>query len=58
MTWGLPGMFLVAKPDSVADDVYRAVEKSKATVYTPFFWRYIMMIIKHIPDVIFKRMKM
>jgi decaprenylphospho-beta-D-erythro-pentofuranosid-2-ulose 2-reductase len=58
MTWGLPGMFLVAKPESVAEDVYRAVEKGKATIYTPFFWRYIMLIIKHVPEVIFKRMKM
>jgi len=58
MTWGLPGMFLVAHPKSVADDVYRAVEKGKPTIYTPFFWRYIMMIIKSVPDFIFKRMKM
>jgi len=27
-------------------------------VYLPGFWRYIMLIIKHIPEFVFKRMKM
>jgi len=58
MTWGLPGMFLVASPDQVAADVYRAVRKRKAEIYTPWFWRYIMRIIKTVPETVFKRMKM
>ncbi len=56
MTWGLPGMFLVASPDSVAADILKAVEKKKNTVYTPFFWRYIMLIIRLIPEPVFKKM--
>jgi len=56
MTWGLPGMFLVASPDAVASDILKAVEKKKNTIYTPFFWRYIMLIITHIPEAIFKKM--
>jgi short-subunit dehydrogenase len=58
MTWGLPGMFLVAEPRKVADDVYQAVKKGKSEIYTPWFWRYIMLIIKSVPDLVFKRMKM
>ena len=58
MTWGLPGLFLVASPDKVAEDVFRAVQKKKSVIYTPFFWRYIMLIIKSVPESIFKRMKM
>lgn len=58
MTWGLPGMFLVASPEAVAEDVYGAVKKGKSEIYTPFFWRYIMLIIKHLPEFVFKRMKM
>ena len=58
MTWGLPGMFLVASPENVAEDVYRAVSKGKSTIYTPWFWRYIMQIIKTVPEFVFKRMKM
>ena len=56
MTWGIEGMFLVASPESVADDLMRAVEKKKNTIYTPFFWRYIMLIIMHIPEFIFKKL--
>lgn len=57
MTWGLPGMFLVAAPEAVADDILKAVKKRRNVIYTPFFWRYIMLIIRHIPEPIFKKMK-
>jgi len=57
MTWGLPGMFLVASPEKVAEDIWRAVGKKRNVIYTPFFWRYIMLIIRHIPEFIFKKMK-
>lgn len=56
MTWGLTGMFLVASPEDVAADIMKAVAKKKNTIYTPFFWRYIMLIIRHIPEAIFKKM--
>jgi len=56
MTWGLPGMFLVASPDAVGRDILKAVAKRKNVIYTPFFWRYIMLIIRHIPEAIFKKM--
>lgn len=56
MTWGLPGLFLVASPDDAAADMLKAVAKGKNTIYTPFFWRYIMLIIKNIPEAIFKKM--
>ncbi|MFT4716619.1 MAG: short-subunit dehydrogenase [Paracoccaceae bacterium] len=56
MTWGIEGMFLVASPDDVAISILNAVDKKKNTIYTPFFWRYIMLIITHIPEAIFKKM--
>lgn len=58
MTWGLPGLFLVAKPEKVADDMWKAVRRGRSMIYTPWFWRYIMLIIRMIPDFIFKRMKL
>lgn len=58
MTWGLPGMFLVASPEKVAADVHRAVLHKRSEIYTPWFWRYIMLIIKSVPEFVFKRMKM
>lgn len=56
MTWGLDGMFLVASPEAVARDILRAVDKKKDVIYTPFFWRYIMLIIRHVPERIFKKL--
>ena len=47
---------LVATPDKVAQDIVHAVEKRHDTLYTPWFWRLIMLIIIHIPGPIFKRL--
>ncbi len=56
MTWGIEGMFLVATPEKVAADILKAVAKKRNVIYTPFFWRYIMLIIRSIPEFIFKKM--
>lgn len=56
MTWGIEGMFLVAPPEKVAKDILKAVAKQRNVIYTPFFWRFIMLIIRSIPERIFKKM--
>jgi len=56
MTWGIEGMFLVASPEDIAASIARAVEKQKNVLYTPFFWRYIMLIIRSIPEFLFKKL--
>ncbi len=56
MTWGLEGMFLVASPEKVAADMLRAAERRRNVIYTPFFWRWIMLIIRAIPEPLFKRL--
>ncbi|MEM6408674.1 MAG: SDR family NAD(P)-dependent oxidoreductase [Pseudomonadota bacterium] len=56
MTWGIEGMFLVAPPEKVARDILRAVERRTDVLYTPFFWRIIMGIIRTIPERVFKKM--
>jgi len=56
MTWGLPGMFLVAPPSAIADAAMAAVAKKRDIVYAPFFWWGIMNIIRHIPERIFKKL--
>ncbi|MEM9065842.1 MAG: SDR family NAD(P)-dependent oxidoreductase [Planctomycetota bacterium] len=58
MTWGLSGMFLVAPPERVAASIDRAAVRGKAVVYTPFFWRWIMLIIRLIPRPVFDRLGM
>ncbi len=56
MTWGIEGMFLVASPEDIANRLMAAVRKKQNVVYTPWFWRYIMLIIKNIPEFIFKKL--
>ena len=55
MTEGLK-LPLVAQPEVVAKDIVKAIESGRDELYTPFFWRYIMTVIKNIPEVVFKRM--
>ncbi|KKK88968.1 hypothetical protein LCGC14_2737820, partial [marine sediment metagenome] len=56
MTWGIEGMFLVASPDRVADDILSAVRRRRDVIYTPGFWRLIMLIIRMIPERVFKKL--
>lgn len=49
---------LWAKPEQIAKSILKAVEKNKDTLYTPFFWSWIMLIIRNIPETIFKRLKL
>jgi len=53
----LPGL-LTAQPDQVARSVEHAVRKRKNILYVKWMWRWIMLIIKWIPEPIFKRLKM
>ncbi len=58
MTYGKEGMFLVAEPEAVARGIVKAIERGADVVYLPFFWRWIMLIIRSIPERVFKRMKL
>jgi decaprenylphospho-beta-D-erythro-pentofuranosid-2-ulose 2-reductase len=49
---------LWASPEGVAKSIYRAMQKNEQTLYIPFFWRYIMLIIKSIPERIFCRLSL
>jgi len=48
----------VATPEAVAKDIYRAVQNRKNMVYVPWFWRFIMLMVRSIPEVLFKRLRM
>ena len=49
---------LWAKPDAVAAGIVRAIDKRRSVVYLPWFWYLIMLVIKHIPEPIFKKLKL
>lgn len=42
--------------EKAVDDIYNAMRKRKQMIYTPFFWRYIMFAIQHVPSFIFRKL--
>lgn len=50
--------FLWASPEKVANSIVRACNKNCSIVYTPWFWYWIMRIIKAIPEGIFKKLSL
>jgi short-subunit dehydrogenase len=58
MTFGRPGMFLVASPESVAARIVKAILNGEDSVYAPAFWRPVMLLIRLIPEKVFKRMRL
>jgi short-subunit dehydrogenase len=56
MSAGMPGAGLAAAPASVARSIVRAIESERNVVYVPWFWRWIMLIIRMIPEPVFKRL--
>lgn len=49
---------LTSSSEDVAKKIFYAIRKSKNVIYVGFVWRYIMMIIKLIPEPIFKKLKL
>lgn len=49
---------LTAQPDEVAAAILRAIAKRKNVVYVRWIWRWIMLAIVHVPEGVFKKMKL
>lgn len=49
---------LWASPERVAADIERALERGFGVVYTPWFWRWIMLFILHVPERVFVRTRL
>ncbi len=49
---------LTATPEDVGKAVFKAVHRKKNVIYVKWFWRWIMLIIKLIPEPVFKRKKL
>jgi decaprenylphospho-beta-D-erythro-pentofuranosid-2-ulose 2-reductase len=58
MTAHLKKGLLTASPEKVGAGVYDAMIKGTDIVYLPWFWRPIMLIIKGIPEKVFKRLSL
>ena len=49
---------LTAQPKEVGEAVYKAVAGKRNVIYVRWIWRWIMLIIKLVPEPIFKKMKL
>ncbi|MGH9317106.1 MAG: SDR family oxidoreductase [Thermoanaerobaculia bacterium] len=58
MTYGRPGLFLVASPEKAARQIVKAALDGRDESYVPGFWRPVMFLIRSIPERIFKRMRL
>ena len=48
---------LTSTPEKTASDIVKAVSKNQPVLYTPFFWFWIMLIIRGLPEKIFLKLK-
>lgn len=48
--------FGVISPDEAAVRIIRAIKRGRQVAYVPSFWALIMLIIRHIPSFIFRRL--
>lgn len=58
MTAHLPKGPLFATPDKIAHDIQGAIAGRRDVLYTPWYWRWIMAIVRSIPEWKFKRMNL
>jgi decaprenylphospho-beta-D-erythro-pentofuranosid-2-ulose 2-reductase len=47
---------LWAKPEAVAAVIVKAEESGGPVIYAPFFWRFIMLVIRHLPAFVFNKL--
>lgn len=52
-----PRTFWVISPEQAARDIANAVRNRKQVIYTPARWGLLMFVIRHIPSVIFRRLR-
>lgn len=58
MTASLRKGLLFASPRTVGRGIYDAMNKGKDVVYLPWFWRPIMLIVKSVPERVFKKVSL
>jgi decaprenylphospho-beta-D-erythro-pentofuranosid-2-ulose 2-reductase len=44
---------LWSQPDRVAKDIFRQLDRHKNEIYSPFWWAYVMFVIRHLPKKFF-----
>lgn len=49
---------LTAQPADVANAIFKAANKKKNVLYVKWFWKWIMLIVRNIPEGMFKKKKL
>lgn len=49
---------LWAKPDGIARGIVHGIDRWRSVIYLPWFWLPIMLIIRHVPEFVFRRIKL
>lgn len=49
---------LLAEPQEIAQDIYHGFKKGKDIIFTKWYWKWIMAIIKMLPEKVFKRLSL
>lgn len=57
MTAAFKKGLLWASPERVATDIVHAMDRGKAVIYTPGWWRWIMLVIRLFPESLFVRLR-
>ena len=57
MTRGLDGLFWLITADRAAEVILRKAARGVNTAYVPARWRWVMLIIRSIPSIIFRQLK-
>jgi decaprenylphospho-beta-D-erythro-pentofuranosid-2-ulose 2-reductase len=58
MTAGIRKGLLWAQPESIATGIESAIARKCEIVYLPFWWRFIMAVVRLIPESVFKRLSL
>jgi len=58
MTVHLPKNRLYSSPERVARDVVRGIDGTAEVIYTPWWWRWVMLVVRVIPEGVFKRLSL
>jgi short-subunit dehydrogenase len=53
---GQKGLFWVISTDQAAADLWKAIRRRRQVVYTPGRWGLVMLVVRHIPSFIFRRL--
>ena len=58
MTASFEKGLLWIKPEKIAENILRSLDKKSDVTYAPWFWRYIMFVLGSIPERLFKKLNL